>query len=305
MDETEDFDGSALRGLFTPVVADRGRTAAPADAIVAAGRRRVLGRRVAVAGGALAVVAAVPLTAAIAAGAGRTGPATRDALSTTTNTNTPTRVTAPLHNPSSSPAPASPSQSSPSPAFPSQSSPPSPATTTTDLAKSTTPPISPDAPLPAKPLLLGSGTLDGRHWEVSGVASGGNNAVTAADHCLRLLVTEDGRAPDPSLGVPLLYCLPGVAQGYRLEEMAYAIKNGAGSLAMGTISADVAKLVVHVDGVAAPITVATVPAPGVAGTAIYIVPVPADDAVHMVFDKYDAAGHKTGTFDNNSPLGTQ
>lgn len=166
-------------------------------------------------------------------------------------------------------------------------------------------PVAPNAPLPSTPLLLGSGVLEGRHWSVSGVASAGNSAPTAKSTCLKLLISEDGRTPDPTLGVHILYCLPGVAEGYEVEDLPWEIKNGAGTLDVGTVSARVAKIVAHIDGVPAPVTVATVPAPGVPGTAIFIVPSSGEVSAHIVIDEYDAAGVEIGSWDNTKPLFTQ
>ena len=240
----EDFDGSALRELLTPVVADRGRTSVPADAIVAAGRRRVAGRRIAVAGGALAIVAAVPLAAsAIAAGPGTANTANTARAGSapgTTKPAPPTPLKAPAPSRSSAPA-----QSKGIPPVPSISKP-----DTSGVAS-----------LPKNPILLGAGMIEGKHWSVSAVGSGGNNALTAKSQCLKLIVSEDGRTTDPSLGDRLLYCLPGPVMGYMLEEMQYDIQNGAGNVAIGTVPADVAKIVAHIGGASAPVTIATVPAP--------------------------------------------
>jgi hypothetical protein len=277
----EDFDGSALRELLTPAVADRGRTSAPTEAIVTAGRRRVVGRRSAVAGGALVIVAAVPLAAtAIAAGpdkAATTSAAgtTKAASPTPPSTPTPAHSTAPAQTKGDTPV-----------------NPPR----KTDASGA--------ASLPKTPIVLGSGVIEGKHWSVSGVGSGGNNALTANDRCLNLVVSEDGRTPDPSLGDRLLYCLPGPVQGYMLEEMQYDIQGGAGNLAIGTLPADVVKIVAHVGGSSVPVTVATVPAPGAADSAIFIIPA-TGISPSIAFDEYNTQGVKIGSWNNSLPNPTR
>ena len=275
--EDEEFDGSELRELLAPAVADRGLTSAPTDAIVASGRRRVVGRRVAVAGGALAVVAAVPLAAtAIAAGPGR-GAATTAAAPT--RATPPSRTTTPTHT--GAPAP------SPTP------------TTTTQSA-----PVKPAPPLPDKPTVLASGSLEGKHWSVTAVTAPGNNALTAGDKCLGLRVSEDGRTDDGP-GWTLPYCLP-VKNPDHYEwsfqkTLQYYIRNGAGTLQMGMVPADVTKVVAHVDGLA-PITADTVPAPAFGTMAFYFIPVPKDEqGFGISIDEYNAQGAKIGSWDNSAP----
>ncbi|MEY9862524.1 hypothetical protein ABH935_008172 [Catenulispora sp. GAS73] len=287
----EDFDGSALRELLTPAVADRGRTSAPTDAIVIAGRRRVVGRRSAVAGGALVIVAAVPLAAtAIAAGpdkaavtsaTGKTGSGTGTGTGSGGKGTTP-GVVAPSRTDAKTKAEAE------------------------NKAHESAPPAKTNraGSLPTHPTLLGSGVIEGKHWSISGVASGGNNALTANDQCLKLIVSEDGRMPDPSLGDRLLYCLPGSAPGnYMLEEMQYDIQGGAGNVAIGTVRADVVKIVARVGG-AAPLTIATVPAPGAPDSAIFLIPA-SGITPSIAFDEYDAQGVKIGSWDNSAPNPTK
>lgn len=273
----EDFDGSALRELLTPAVADRGRTSAPTDAIVAAGRRRVIGRRTAVAGGALAIVAAVPVAAtAIAAGPDT---ATRATVSSGAETSTG-GATAPTH--------------SDTPAQPKGGIPPKP-----------TGQHSTDAGLPSVPTTIASGTVEGRTWSVSAVAVPGNNALTAGQQCLGLVLTVDGRVSTAGGAPTIPYCLPvkNPAQymwGFQ-DTLKYYYENGAGTLQMGMVKSDVAKIVAHVDGVA-PVTVTTVPAPGFAEQAFYFIPIPKDEqGFGVTFDEYDAQGVKIGTFDNSTP----
>ena len=283
----EDFDGSALRELLAPAVADRGRTSAPTEAIVTAGRRRVVGRRSAVAGGALVIVAAVPLAAtAIAAGpdkAATTSAAGKAGSGTGTGTGSGGKGTTPgVVAPSRTDAKTKAEEQNKA----HESAPPA----KTNRAGS----------LPTHPTLLGSGVIEGKHWSVSGVGSAGNNALTANDQCLKLVVSEDGRTPDPSLGDRLLYCLPGPVQGYMLEEMQYDIQRGAGNVGIGTVPADVAKIVAHVGGSSAPVTVATVPAPGAPDSAIFIIPV-SGISPSIAFDEYNAQGVKIGSWNNSAP----
>lgn len=291
----EEFDGSALRELLTPAVADRGRTGPPTDAIVAAGRRRIVGRRMAVATGALAIVAAMPVAAtAIAAGPARTDPA---------GTAKKPNLTAPTTSPVKSTIP-TPTRSATSTPAPTHSSTP---------LKGDNPGVDKGlmadpggaAKLPKSQTMLASGTLEGRHWEVAGVGSGGNNALTASDRCLKLLISENGHIIDPNMGDRLLYCIPGNVEGYRAEDLKDTIPNGAGTMVVGTVPARVVKMVVHVAGIAAPITVDTVPAPGASAAAIYIVAVPQDIMGAATFDEYDVHGDHIGTLDNTSPLGMQ
>lgn len=290
----EEFDGSALRELLTPAVADRGRTGAPTDAIVAAGRRRIVGRRLAVAAGALAIVAAVPVAATAIA----TGPAKTDAAGAKKP-----NATAPATSPVKTAAPTPARSATPTPAPTHSSTPLQGDNAGADNGLMADPDGA--AKLPKSPTVLASGTMEGRHWEVAGVGSGGNNAPTANDRCLKLLISEDGRIIDPDMGDRLLYCIPGNVEGYRAEDLKDTIPNGAGTMVVGTVPARVVKMVVHVAGVAAPITVGTVPAPGAPVAAIYIVPVPQDIMGAATFDEYDGQGDHIGTFDNTSPLGMQ
>jgi len=270
----EDFDGSALRELLTPAVADRGRTSAPTDAIVAAGRRRVIGRRTAVASGALAIVAAVPVAAtAIAAGpdSART-PAVSSAVGTT-------HSPAPTH----SEAPAQPKGG---------------------IAPKPTGQHSTNAGLPSVPTTIASGTVEGRTWSVSALTVGGNNALTAGQKCLGLVLTVDGRVSTGGGAPAMPYCLPvkNPAQylwGFQ-DTLKYYYENGAGTLQMGMVKSDVAKIVAHVDGLA-PVTVGTVPAPGFAEQAFYFIPIAKDQGFRVILDEYDAQGVKIGTYDNSVP----
>lgn len=288
----EDFDGPALRELLRPVVGERGRTGPPTDAIVAAGRRRVAGRRVAVATGALAIVAAVPVAAtAIAAGPGKTDAAgAAKKPNATAPTTSPAKAAAPAHSATPTPTPTR------------SSAPPAGGHGIDDGLMAD---AAGAADLPKTPTVLASGTMEGRHWSVAGVGAGGNSAPTAKDRCLKLLISENGHIIDPNLGDRLLYCIPGNVEGYRAEDLTDTIPNGAGTMAVGTVPARVAKMVVHVDGLAAPITVDTVPAPGAPVAAVYIVPVPQERMGAATFDEYDAQGDHIGTFDNTSPLGMQ
>jgi hypothetical protein len=292
----EEFEGSALRELFTPVVADRGRTPAPTDAIVAAGRRRVARRRAAVAGGALAIVAAVPVAAAAIAA----DPAKTDTAGTAKKPNVVAPITSPVR--AGTPTGATPARSAtPSPTRTGAQS--SPSSQTSSLPGSLTADPDGAAALPRTPTVLASGTMEGRHWSVAGVASGGNSAPTAKDRCLKLLISEDGHAIDPSMGDRLLYCVPGDVRGFRAEDLTDTIPNGAGTMVVGTVPAAVAKVVAHVDGITAPITTATLPAPGASAASIYIVPVPLETMAHTVFDEYDKQGVKIGSWDNSDPAG--
>ncbi|GAA2006331.1 hypothetical protein [Catenulispora subtropica] len=266
----EDFDGSALRGLLEPAVAGRGAAAPPTDAIVASGQRRVLGRRAAVAGGALAIVAAVPL-AATWLGAGP-GSAKTSAAATGGGATPPVLHTTPG----------------------AAAAPPAGTTLSTSPQKVTS------GSLPATPKVLASGKVDGLAWSVAGVASAGNNTLTAEKRCLKLLITADGKQ-NVSLGNDLLYCLPvsegrnpNAYQAVPLDE----VPAGSG-LAVGTVAARVAKIVVHIDGVGAATTVDTLPAPGAGTLAVYVVPFSKSAGFSATFDEFDAHGTKIGTFTNH------
>lgn len=272
----EEFDGSALRALLEPAVVDRGAAAAPTDAIVSAGERRVRGRRLAAAGGTLAIVAAVPLAAsAIAAGpdAARTtagsGGAPAARTSTGTSTTAPDTTT---------------TLTTPQATHPTRTKPAAP----------------PLGPLPKTPKLLAEGTLDGKKWTVSGVESKGNNELTKNSRCFKLLITDGGRDRDAALGDMLLYCDVSSVGEYLLNAMQDDVPGGSGNLAIGTAPAQVAKIVARVEGVADPVTVQTVPAPGADGTVIYIVPAGTRISPKIDFDEYDAQGTKIGSFDNHS-----
>ena len=292
-EEHEEFDGSALRELLAPAVADRGRASAPTDAIVAAGRRRVVGRRGAIAGGALAIVAAVPLAAtAIAAGPDKAATSAADKAGTAGTTTVTT---------TSGPAKQAP------PVLPTPT--PTP-TSVPNKGSSTAPKVGSygdPAGLPAKPTVVAGGTLEGRTWKITAEQAPGNNALTAGEKCLGLAITVDGRPDLINTAPALAYCLPVKnlgddgqiwAEQYALQ---YYFTNGAGTLQMGTVASNVAKVVAHVDGLA-PISVNTVPAPGLEQEAFYFIPVPKDDQGFRVsFDEYDAQGTKIGSFDNWTP----
>lgn len=280
----EPFDGSALRELLIPAVADRGRSPAPTDAIVAAGRRRVLGRRGAVAGGALAIVAAVPLAAsAIAAGPG-TATSAAGTAHTPAGAAAPTRTSAPAA-PTHSGAPTHTTMTQPPGGIPPK------------------PTLQPPAAggLPSTPTTLASGTVEGRQWSVDAVTVPGNNALTAGQQCLGLVITVDGRVSSAGGAPTIAYCLPMKTQAsypwaYQ-DTLQYDYKNGAGTLQMGMLPAGVAKVVAHVDGLA-PVSADTVPAPGDAAHAFYFLPIPKDQGFRVSFDEYDAQGGKIGTFNN-------
>ena len=266
----EDFDGSALRELLAPVVADRGRTAAPADAIVAAGRRRVVGRRVAVASGALALAAAVPLAAtAIAAGPGKTRTTYADGRSFVSGT--PTHAGRTPSGPAATPVPTH------------STAPPAP--TGGGTPETSSPPD--DGGLPTSPVFLASGVIEGKHWSVSGFGR---------HHCLDLLISQDGQTMGAAEPFYTAYCLPGSAGDYAVYQFGGGIKGGTGILAVGLAPARVAKVVAQVTGVAAPITVDTVPAPGVPDAMLYFIPIPQLDTVHATYDGYDAKGRLVGSF---------
>ena len=273
----EDFDGSALRELLTPAVADRGRTTAPTDAIVAAGRRRVLGRRSAVAGGALAIVAAVPLAAtAIAAGPGT-------ARTTSTAGGGTPGVVAPPHTDAVVPPPAKGSESAPAKADPRGK---------------------PASGLPAQPTVFATGTVEGRQWKVTAETAPGNNALTAGEQCLGFVITVDGQNPLGGTDPAIPYCLPvkdpaNAVWGYQ-DWLKYNYEHAAGTVQMGMVKADVAKVVAHVAGLA-PVTAETIPAPGLPEQAFYFLPIAKDNGFGVTFDEYDAQGVKIGTFDNSTP----
>ncbi|MEY9935140.1 hypothetical protein ABH926_009811 [Catenulispora sp. GP43] len=279
----EDFDGSALRELLTPAVADRGRGPVPTDTIVAAGRRRVVGRRTAVAGGALAIVAAVPLAAsAIAAGPGTASAASGTVTKTPPAVPVPARSDAPAHSnalaQTEGQALASPPQSKPA------------------AGES----------LPGKPIVIDSGTVEGVPWSISALATPGNNALTAKDQCLGLTLTVNGHGTFIDGNQVLSpYCLPVQDPGQYQWAMQYTLQyyyvGGKGTLQMGMVPADVATVVTHVDGLA-PVTTKTVPAPGFAGEAFYFASIPKDgQGFRASFDEYNAQGVKTGSFNNWTP----
>jgi len=283
----EDFDGSALRELLTPAVTGRGRTSAPTDAIVTAGRRRVVGRRSAVAGGALVIVAAVPLAAtAIAAGPDKAattsaaGAAGSGAGSVAKGT-TPGALTPPRTDAKTESAP----QTKPATSTPQAKNPPS--------------------SLPTHPTLLASGTVEGLPWKVTAVTTGGNNALTAGQKCLGLDITVNGHGSWINTEPTGVYCLPIQDPDQYLwsyqDTLQYDYRGGKGTLQMGLVSADVTKVVAHVDGLA-PITENTVPAPAFDTQSFYFVPVPRDDeGFHITIDEYNAQGVKVGTYDNSVP----
>lgn len=269
----EDFDGSALRELLTPAVADRGLTSAPADAIVAAGRRRVVGRRSAIAGGALAIVAAVPLAAsAIAAGPGAATNSAASGSGAGVNAAAPGQI---KHDSAGT------------------------------LAKTE----SADGPagLPAEPFMMASGTVEGKSWSVTAEQAPGNNALTAGDKCLGLILKVDGRYSEAGPGPLLPYCFPlpaaspkGAVWGLQ-ETLKYYFTGGAGTVQMGMVPSGVAKIVAHVDGLA-PVTGDTVPAPGLKGQAFYFLSIPKDTGFRVSFDEYNAQGVKIGSFNNWTPV---
>ncbi|MEY9891897.1 hypothetical protein ABIA31_005569 [Catenulispora sp. MAP5-51] len=298
MNDNEEFDGSALRELLSPAVADRGLASAPTDAIVAAGRRRVVGRRTAVAGGALAIVAAVPLGAsAIAAGPGT---ATHAAGTMHDPAATPTRIAAPPHSdaPAHSDALAQ-----------TEGQAQTEGRTQTEGQALASPPQSKPAAgesLPGKPIVIDSGTVEGVPWSMSALATPGNNALTAKDQCLGLTLTVNGHGTFiDGNQVFLPYCLPVQDPGQYQWAMQYTLQyyyvGGKGTLQMGMVPADVATVVTHVDGLA-PVTTKTVPAPGFAGEAFYFASIPKDgQGFRASFDEYNAQGVKTGSFNNWTP----
>jgi hypothetical protein len=283
MNDEEDFDGSALRELLTPVVAARGRGAAPADAIVAAGRRRVVGRRVAAVGGALAVVAAVPLAAtAFATGAGKAGTTAANVPPTATGTLAHAARTPGLGGPVTSATP------------PSRSSTPSP----TGVGTKPSPPPSTWG-LPDTAAFLTSGVIEGRPWSVSGVGRTLRDAPgdpTQPKACLDLIISQSGQAMDPTQPAREAYCVPELGPQYAVWQFGAGINGGVGMLAVGSAPSKVTRVVVHATGVPDPITVQTVPAPGLPGRVLYLVPVPREDTVHATFDGYDAQGKLVGSF---------
>ncbi|WP_194896709.1 hypothetical protein [Catenulispora pinisilvae] len=288
----EEFDGSAVRELFAPAVADRGLTSAPTDAIVAAGRRRIVGRRAAVAGGALAIVAAVPLAAtAIAAGPDKAGSTTNAAGNSGVGVKSGAGTT-------DAPGVATPPNTK------------TPAQGVGDVGAASSPAktgTSGDpAGLPTKPTVVATGNIEGHNWTITFQTAPGNNALTAGDKCLGLVLTVDGH--NSSINPAMLpYCLPVKYEGlsglmwaaqYTLK---YYYPSGAGTLQMGMVPANVAKVVAHVDGLA-PVSATTIPAPGLNDEAFYFLPILKNDQGFRVsFDEYNTQGVKIGNFNNWTP----
>ncbi|MEZ0111291.1 hypothetical protein ABH920_005306 [Catenulispora sp. EB89] len=293
----EEFDGSALRELLTPAVADRGRTSAPTDAIVSAGRRRVVGRRGAVAGGALVIVAAVPLAAtAIAAGPDKAA-VTSAAAGSGVNGAHP-GVAAP-HTDAQTKAEAQTKADAQTKAE------------AQNKAAESAPPAktNPASSLPTHPTLLASGTVEGVPWKVTAVTTAGNNALTAGQQCLGLRITVNGHGGQVNTDPAVVYCLPVKNPDQYLwsyqDALQYDYQGGKGTLQMGLVSSDVTKVVAHVDGLA-PVTENTIPAPAFDTQAFYFLPIPKDgQGFHVVIDEYNAQGVKVGTYDNSEPNPTQ
>lgn len=258
----DNLDSSELHELLHKTITAQGVPPTPTAAIIAAGLRHTRIRRTGVAAGALAIVAAVPLAASgIAAGPGSgVSPAAGGA---------PTTGVAP--------------QITTGTATPAQPATSAPVVT----------------PLPTSPVRLASGTIGGKEWTVSGVASSGNNALTADQKCLNLVLTDGGRARDENqLGKILPYCGGDAGHGWFAKESLHeGIPGGTGTLFMGTLPGTVARLAVSLDGRPEPVDVTLVRAPGAANTNLYVIPVPTGTNV-VSFDEYDAQGNKVGSFSN-------
>lgn len=132
----------------------------------------------------------------------------------------------------------------------------------------------------------------------------GNNGLTAGEKCLGFVITVDGQNPLRGTDPTIPYCLPvkdpaNALWGYQ-DWLKYNYEHAAGTLQMGMVKADVAKVVAHVDGLA-PVTAETIPAPGLPQQAFYFLPIAKDNGFGVTFDEYDAHGVKIGTFDNSTP----
>ncbi|MFD0638057.1 hypothetical protein ACFQ9X_47395 [Catenulispora yoronensis] len=114
------------------------------------------------------------------------------------------------------------------------------------------------------------------------------------------MITDGGHVTaDSAANRTGLYCEGSRPDTTFVSDLTQGVPGGSGFLVVGTARARVAKIVAHLQGVAAPVTVTTVPAPGV-DRSIYVLPVAAGTVPDIDFDLYDASGRKIGSADNHS-----